>query len=303
MHLPQNLQCNACQYSLNHPVDVCPICNEQFYWLVVPRYTLDEAEIQDYCSRMTQLTEGRITEAFLTHGGHLWLPHNFWECDPNGISLKTLTWVDRVKYFQHATAEGADQPTSREPEPAVWDTQPAQASPFYEDEEERLVVDDLDDTVDTPMTWAEEPAATGSPPPQDPRATVPSPTRFAHDQVDPNDTLPGVSMEPTTSAFTNRPDAISQPRPQPDVPRQPTTAAPRRRAPAQPSKRTAPAADSATVKANASSPRFPIAPLAICLFLVFLSLGYFVLRYHKNQHAPPATLSTKVDQDEPAVLP
>ena len=98
MKIQESFQCGACNSFLSHPIDTCPVCGDQFYWLLVTR---DEPDREAYLTRMQELMEGRASQDFLTHGGHLWLPHRFWDRCPTGEILEEYAWIKRVELVQH----------------------------------------------------------------------------------------------------------------------------------------------------------------------------------------------------------
>lgn len=135
LYIPKSFTCKACKSLLSHPIDACPICGDQFYWLVEPKGELSQSLKEDFVRRMEQLVEGRASREFLTHGGYLWLPHRFWECDAEGESLADLDWAVRLELFQHESV--AEQtPESRASEAAkkprtAWDTIPKAPLPHF----------------------------------------------------------------------------------------------------------------------------------------------------------------------------
>ncbi len=105
---------------MSHPVDACPVCTAQFYWMLTPYDPLDPSRVADFITKMERAVEGRTTREFLTHGGQLWLPHNFWDHNPDGAILNDLPWIRQVRFLQH----GADPEAQAEPQPSVFETNP-----------------------------------------------------------------------------------------------------------------------------------------------------------------------------------
>ncbi len=120
MILDKEFQCQTCQYIMSHPVDACPVCSAQFYWMLTPIDPLDPSRVADFITKMEKAVEGRTTREFLTHGGQLWLPHNFWDHNPDGAILSDLPWIRQVRFLQH----GSDPEAQAEPQPSVFETNP-----------------------------------------------------------------------------------------------------------------------------------------------------------------------------------
>jgi len=136
LYIPKSFTCKACKSLLSHPIDACPICGDQFYWLVEPKGELSQAVKDHFVRKMEQLVEGKASREFLTHGGFLWLPHRFWDFDAEGESLADLDWAVRLELFQHEntapeqsakarTAEATKKPRS------AWDTIPKAPLPHF----------------------------------------------------------------------------------------------------------------------------------------------------------------------------
>ena len=94
-------QCDVCQHYFSHPVDACPICVEPFYWLVVPTGPVTAAQKTAFLQIMEDMVESSVGREFLTHDGHLWLPHNFWQYANSGDILNTFAWIQNIKLVQH----------------------------------------------------------------------------------------------------------------------------------------------------------------------------------------------------------
>lgn len=106
MDLYREFQCGACDYYFSHPIDRCPICGDQFFWLVTTQGNLAPSERQEYVSSMVRLGGMGVTEEFLTHRDRLWLPYNFWEVDPGGETLEAMAFVRDIKLYQHKKKAG-----------------------------------------------------------------------------------------------------------------------------------------------------------------------------------------------------
>ncbi len=133
MKIQKGFQCKSCSSFLSHPVDVCPVCSDQFYWRVVPAAPVSEPRREAFVASMINLAEGRVTPEFLTHGGHLWLPYRFWGNDPSGSALLEFGWIDDLEVFQHDHQKPAKQETESKSkqEPAPWDTIPKVEAPDF----------------------------------------------------------------------------------------------------------------------------------------------------------------------------
>ncbi len=133
MKIQKGFQCKSCSSFLSHPVDVCPVCSDQFYWRIVPEAPVDGLQRDAFVASMVNLAEGRVTPEFLTHGGHLWLPYRYWGIDPSGNALLEFSWLDDLEVFQHDSQKAAK--SSAEPEkkqePAPWDTIPKLEVPDF----------------------------------------------------------------------------------------------------------------------------------------------------------------------------
>ncbi|MDJ0839605.1 MAG: hypothetical protein QNK37_24000 [Acidobacteriota bacterium] len=123
MKFQESFQCKACSSYLSHPIDTCPVCGDQFYWLVHPHRPPVQDERDAYVSRMQTLVEGKATPEFMTHGNLLWLPHRFWDFNPTGEVLNEFEWLREVELVQH---DGEDR---EEQKPNVWDTLPGRPVP------------------------------------------------------------------------------------------------------------------------------------------------------------------------------
>lgn len=126
MILDKEFQCQTCQYIMSHPVDACPVCNAQFYWMLAPYDPLDPSGVAHFITKMEMAVEGRTTREFLTHGGQLWLPHNFWDYNPDGEVLKEFPWIRHVRFLQH---EGEGQVQS----PSVYETNPGMSLASFQE--------------------------------------------------------------------------------------------------------------------------------------------------------------------------
>jgi len=124
-------QCGACDYYFSHPIDRCPICGDQFFWLLMTDGQVEATQKQGFVSRMIALGGTGVTEEFLTFRDRLWLPYNFWEKDPGGESLHAWPFVKDVKLYQHkkkTSEKKEDDTTIRE---AGFETNPAHPIPDF----------------------------------------------------------------------------------------------------------------------------------------------------------------------------
>lgn len=133
MKIQKGFQCKSCSSFLSHPVDVCPVCGDQFYWRIVPTAPVNEPQRDAFVASMINLTEGRVTPEFLTHGGHIWLPYRFWGSDPSGVALLEFNWIDDLEVFQHDSQKTAkrEAEAKAKQEPAPWDTIPKMEAPDF----------------------------------------------------------------------------------------------------------------------------------------------------------------------------
>ncbi|MCB1053151.1 MAG: hypothetical protein H6510_00045 [Acidobacteria bacterium] len=125
--MPEAYTCKVCDYGMDHPVDSCPICGEPFYWMVVPRVPLHEAQIIAFLQTMEDITQGEISRNFLNHGKQLWLPYTFWQLDPHGEVLNTFPWISEIRLVQHENPEKRSFFEEKDPEEdgrSEFDTQP-----------------------------------------------------------------------------------------------------------------------------------------------------------------------------------
>lgn len=140
MQIQKGFQCKSCHSFLSHPIDACPVCGDQFYWLVHVDGPLDISQRNAYVGTMINLMEGTVTEAFLTHGDQLWLPYQFWTSSPTGEALAEFPWIKDLELFQHVGHGAEEQLDGPEPEaaedPNPWDTVPKMAIPDFTDIEE-----------------------------------------------------------------------------------------------------------------------------------------------------------------------
>ena len=98
--------CNKCDYSVDHPIDTCPVCGAVFYWLVRASRDLDQAEKDQFQAEMDRLMEGRISAEYMFHGGKIWLPHAFWHYHPTGDPLKLFSWIQDLQLVQYKKSAG-----------------------------------------------------------------------------------------------------------------------------------------------------------------------------------------------------
>jgi len=115
MRIEKDYQCRACNYFFSHPVDVCPICGDQFYWLLVAADPPSRDQTLDFIVQMEHVVQGRVTREFITHNNQLWLPPNYWNFEPEGEALKRIPWVAEIRLYQHVAPEK---------EPSPWETNP-----------------------------------------------------------------------------------------------------------------------------------------------------------------------------------
>lgn len=153
MQLPDTIQCNRCRSFLSHPLDHCPVCNDQFYWLVKTRDIVDPEAKMAFLREMELMAGGHVTSEFLTHGGQLWLPHQFWSKDASGQALSAFPWIIGLEHHQHENpnddwekhqsreAQRLQQEAQRQEEPTEqpkpWDTIPNMPLPDFSDIEAR----------------------------------------------------------------------------------------------------------------------------------------------------------------------
>lgn len=186
----ENYQCRACKYVLSDPVDLCPVCNAQFYWMLIPKEPPQPEQVSHFVEVMNAVAQGHTNRQFLTHGGHFWLPHLFWSNDPEGLSLEKFSWFGQLRFFQHESQEQRVEEKRQSAEPNPWDTNPRLAivegpgSKYEHEQEELIVMDDGDDWGSGParrisVSQAVEPAS----PFQDPAGDAETLVTLADDFV------------------------------------------------------------------------------------------------------------------------
>lgn len=130
MRFTKGFQCRSCSSFLSHPVDACPVCNDQFYWRVIYTTSMDDQDRATFLQTMTGLMDGQVTQEFLTHGGQLWLPFRFWDMNPSGDLLDHYDWIEDLELFQHNTK--IEKPAEPRPQKkSEWDTIPKAPVPDF----------------------------------------------------------------------------------------------------------------------------------------------------------------------------
>ena len=193
MQIQKGFQCTSCHSFLSHPIDACPVCADQFYWLVVTREALTQPQVAAFVAAMVNLAEGRVTEAFLTHGERLWLPYNFWAQDPAGASLDEFPWVEDLELFQHAAGEVDEAVATAVYEPKPWETLPKQAVPDFSDYTPSAS-ESASVTRSMPVARRTEPAPAHVGTAPDETAPVPRAEETDHEDTDPEG-VPAVTEE------------------------------------------------------------------------------------------------------------
>ena len=122
MQFQKGFQCRSCQSFLSHPIDLCPVCGDQFYWRVVTKGPLAEASKIAFFQIMEDQVDGNVSRDFLCHGGELWLPYRFWDTNPSGDLLGQFSWMQDLELFQHQT--NAQVQAEPQPKESEWDTIP-----------------------------------------------------------------------------------------------------------------------------------------------------------------------------------
>ncbi len=135
MNIEKDYQCRACGYFFSHPVDVCPVCSDQFYWLLSTAYAPNDDQKLDYIVAMEHVVEGRVTRNFITHDNRLWLPPTYWNFDPNGEALQGFPWIDELRLYQHVASP--KEPSPYDTNPGLSPFQPSD-KPLSEDDGQRL---------------------------------------------------------------------------------------------------------------------------------------------------------------------
>ena len=160
LHIPKSFTCKACKSLLSHPIDACPICGDQFYWLVIPKGELTQDQKDEFVVKMEHLVEGKASREFLTHGGYLWLPHRFWDFNAEGDTLAAFDWAVKLELFQHETSEGDHKERLAPPkkEPSAWDTLPKAPLPHFA-QVRRQLEDTEENEAAAPPPPADEPVA------------------------------------------------------------------------------------------------------------------------------------------------
>lgn len=112
MQIEKGFQCHSCHIALSYPLDACPLCGDQFYWMVLVSGTVPEQARKQYVVAMCALSED-VTEEFLTYDDQLWLPYQFWEYCPTGEVLRAFTWIVDLQLFQHQGKPGSSEPAQQ----------------------------------------------------------------------------------------------------------------------------------------------------------------------------------------------
>ena len=290
-------QCRACKYVLSDPVDVCPVCNAHFYWMLIPHKSPDNKEIDHFISEMNVVVGGQTNRTFLTHGEHFWLPHTFWSCDPEGKSLSRFAWIADVRFMQHESEEQRLDHKRQGANPNPWDTNPgiavADVAPelISHDGEELVVLDDEPRPDARPITLATVhnqswPDSAGIVVEEDqllgdtaPHPTVQPPASVGFDEIGALDESVFSESPKSEGAMTAKSTApVSAPKPLTRMRRkQPPPATPR------------------------SRKAVWFLPVMLFLFFILLSLSWLVLLYYRNTRPLPENVVSERIIDSPEV--
>lgn len=107
----QSETCKACQAMIRQASDDCPSCGAHLFWLVVPKRVLSPLERKQFVREMLQTTQLTIDPDYLDVDGHLWLPGDFWQQDPDGQNLRIFPWLATLELHQHTSTANEAQPT------------------------------------------------------------------------------------------------------------------------------------------------------------------------------------------------
>jgi len=98
--------CKKCDYSMDHPIDSCPVCGAIFYWLIRTKQPVNELVKSTYLSEMSELMDCPIDPVYVFHGGKIWLPHSFWHRYPGGDPLSRFPWIHDLQLVQYKKNAG-----------------------------------------------------------------------------------------------------------------------------------------------------------------------------------------------------
>lgn len=93
--------CNNCDYSVDHPIDACPVCGAVFYWLIRTKGPVNDQQKADYLEWVQSNFESQTDSSYIFHGGKVWLPHAFWHSFPSGEVLQDMGWIDSLQLVQY----------------------------------------------------------------------------------------------------------------------------------------------------------------------------------------------------------
>ena len=81
-------ECIHCGCSMDHSVDSCPICREQFYWMVITEGLPDPDQLEAFLLMMEAMHPEEASREFMTFDEQLWLPAYFWNKNPDARLLE-----------------------------------------------------------------------------------------------------------------------------------------------------------------------------------------------------------------------
>jgi len=119
--------CKKCDYSVDHPVDNCPVCDAVFYWMVRPVEVISEEQKARYVAKMNSMMEEPNNTSYLLHGDRVWLPHSFWQRFPSGDPLSQFKWIKDLQLVQYRKNAGEEKSTEQvlSSEGSEFDTNPS----------------------------------------------------------------------------------------------------------------------------------------------------------------------------------
>lgn len=280
MDIDGHFHCRSCDHYFSHPADACPICGARCYWMVNPEVVADGALRAGYVKAIVSAMPGPVSAVYLTHDDQLWLPHDFWTHFPEGEPLSGLAWPFSLVMLQ-ADQQGAGVAADA---PSAFETQPYQ--PITRDTVLPVAEEDRQETReresdpgplggDTAPIIIDGPDSVSRAPEVEPKPFAPATGSAEGSGL--SDSLASVAEEAAVAAKRSAHklkgsagDAPSQ-NPEP--------------------------------KSPAGFPRHLVAPIAIFLFLVLISLSFLTLRYHRNQEWQRRFQSTTEVSDGNQVLP
>ncbi|CAM2067683.1 hypothetical protein SCOR_20035 [Sulfidibacter corallicola] len=325
-----SFDCKGCGSAIFDPVDACPACGEHFFWRVVPKRKPSKSEEAQFVIALLRAVGHDVSPEFLTHGGHIWLPDQFWRTDPEGALLRPYDWIASIEPHQHVVSNGAvktdeseqsltdavvseaDHTANRQPADHATDQQPGDRSGVYFVDEDSLYDSDDDDPVDgkTAEPDSRESLRTGD-------------LRIAHRATGDRDDSERMIVDEEPAKSDDEWDTKPMPIVQPDAVREsvaesdgadaykPSERSPMKEALFQAEQEREVSGSVAPVARKTVAPPLPsldqrvfFRPVMLFIFIFFLTLSYLTLCYHRNQlWNQQVEKTTAIEGVEDAVLP